>query len=388
MARSACKIAFAAIVVTGISCSLTLGSPAIVPTTEASPGEADTPDLYAGFTQSKEVPFLILHRSGEHIGVTEDPDSSQVTGVVWTSAGDESIVVYSDSNGRPTRSVIGDEVVTYSNYTETSVDIEILHADGSLEAFPALIDVEMLNRITAAFPLTLHAAALALPAPGRSQQQDLLAVGKTALYLLSAATCIVAVPGSLAIPPVGVPLLAVACGGFIMSTLVRVGTALNLDVSQLESALIGWNIGKCALLDPIACTNLIVAEMERRKKLADETLVKAAWPAPVPAPVQPPSAPLGPATLYLDRNYYCRVSPCRESRDVTGFESGTRLPILATTNTGWWQVKIDLSWSNEKACWIGGGIPEGDYTSVEIVQPTNENCGGGGTPEGSSTPSY
>ena len=86
-----------------------------------------------------------------------------------------------------------------------------------------------------------------------------------------------------------------------------------------------------------------------------------------PAPVYDPPTSSAPS-LYLDQNYFCRTEPSTSAPDVTSFEKGARFPILSTTNTGWWLVQIDLSWSSHKSCWIGGGIPEGDFSSIPIVE--------------------
>lgn len=88
-----------------------------------------------------------------------------------------------------------------------------------------------------------------------------------------------------------------------------------------------------------------------------------------PTRVPPTSVPEdASATLYLDQNYFCRVAPNSSAEDVTAFEKGSRFPIIATTNTGWWLVEIHLSWSRHTSCWIGGGIPQGEYSSVDIVK--------------------
>ena len=63
-------------------------------------------EIYAGFTENKAMPFIMIHQSGESLVVTQDNNSSKITGVVWTSADGQSIVIYADSDGYP-KSAVG-----------------------------------------------------------------------------------------------------------------------------------------------------------------------------------------------------------------------------------------------------------------------------------------
>src|SRR5689334_16932594 len=68
-------------------------------------------DLYAGFTENKEIPFVMLHSQGEKLGVMKDSGSSEPTGVTWISSSGEAIVIYTDKNGLPTSLVAGEEII-------------------------------------------------------------------------------------------------------------------------------------------------------------------------------------------------------------------------------------------------------------------------------------
>jgi len=117
---------------------------------------------------------------------------------------------------------------------------------------------------------------------------------------------------------------------------------------------------------PIPSLTIVVTEIPSSTPVPPTSVPPTRVP---PTPVPPTSVPdNASATLYLDQNYFCRVAPNSSAEDVTAFEGGSRFPIIATTNTGWWLVEIHLSWSSHTSCWIGGGIPQGDYSSVDIVK--------------------
>ena len=250
-------------------------------------------EIYAGFTQNKNIPFVMIHRSGESLAVTQDVSATNVTGVVWTSSDGKSIVIYSDSNGRPKSAVVGKDIILYSNYSTDIVDITIIHADGTRELFQSKLDIDLLNKITSFVSPPYNLIAYSIPNPMRPQQLDKWFYIKTSLYILGAASCIKAVPGSLVIPVVGIPLLASACTGFLLETVVRVGNALNLDVGDIQTLNNNLDIGMCAMGSVSDCLNVYVTEAEKQEKISDE--INSNPPLiPTPTPkVFPTRTPLG-----------------------------------------------------------------------------------------------
>lgn len=73
--------------------------------------------------------------------------------------------------------------------------------------------------------------------------------------------------------------------------------------------------------------------------------------------------------LYLDRNSFCRIGPGSDYRDVTAFVAGQRFPIIGQSSNGWWLVQIKIDTSTRTSCWISGNTPEGDYSSVPVINP-------------------
>jgi hypothetical protein len=226
-------------------------------------GTAKTPpDLYAGFTQNPTIPFIMVHQSGETLGVIQEIDTSNITGVVWVSSEGKSIVVHSDGNGMPKSALVGEDIVFYTNYTSDTVDITILHTDGTRETFQAKLDTDLLNRITAFFapPVTMISYSNLGSHP--LLQYDSWTLIRTGLYMTGAAFCIGNVIASFA-EPVALLLLAKACSGFILGTMIRVGSALNLNVADLQTIKDISDILKCSPVDPLSCINAMATELEK-----------------------------------------------------------------------------------------------------------------------------
>lgn len=87
-------------------------------------------------------------------------------------------------------------------------------------------------------------------------------------------------------------------------------------------------------------------------------------PSPTPR-IPPTQTPM----LYLDRDSFCRAGPGTAYGDIIGFFAGQRFPILGRNPNGWWLVQIDIPTSTRTSCWISGNTPEGDYSSVPVINP-------------------
>jgi hypothetical protein len=86
-----------------------------------------------------------------------------------------------------------------------------------------------------------------------------------------------------------------------------------------------------------------------------------------PAPV--PSETAGPALLTLDQNYFCNHGPGRNYTDILDFPARTVLPIIGSNGGGWWLVRIADPRTHHTECWIGGGVPSGDYHALPSPPP-------------------
>ncbi len=232
----------------------TLNSPSISQSPTTAPDKQH--DLYAGFTNDEQIPFVILHESGEQLAVAQDIYSNQKTGVVWSSPGKDSIAIYSDGNGIPTYSVVSNSVIRYTNYTNSTVDITVTNQDGTKEVFRVKYNAELIKKIQARHETSYHLAALA----EFSNQEllypdawDYLDYGFMAIGAVSCAGLIAtANPALLA--------LASTCGGLILDVAIEVMEYNNIDVELLEA--------NSTLIDGIQCLNDTVSEWSSCAKLA------------------------------------------------------------------------------------------------------------------------
>ena len=235
------------------------------------PAPTNEPDfaLYAGFTERKEIPFIILHPSGEKLGVIQDVPSSRNTGVVWISSKGEATVIYTDENGLPITAVIGEDIIQYSNYTESTVDITIVTQDGNRESFQATLDTNLLKKITAFARPSAIPVAYSINNVNPPYQQDLgIAMMKFGLYAFGAAMCIGGIPAT-SVAPILIVYVAEACAGTILTTVTAVG-GIFFDVGWLETINHNLDIAGCMTGNPQDCASLAVTEMENEKKVADK----------------------------------------------------------------------------------------------------------------------
>lgn len=68
--------------------------------------------------------------------------------------------------------------------------------------------------------------------------------------------------------------------------------------------------------------------------------------------------------LYLDQNYYCREQPDRYSEEVWTFSKGETLKVLYTKEN-WYLIEFSDPRTHDTACWIGGGIIQGEEIAIE-----------------------
>lgn len=247
--------------------------PPEAPTTNNEP----LPEFYAGFTQSEEIPFLMVHQNGESLGTIGDTNSP-IEGVVWVSSdGESSMVIYSNDDGLPQSAVVGEDVILYSNYTNSGmVDITILYQDGTSETFQAQLDTELLNKVWSFSSPSFSTVSYSLVSPQQPLSTDGLLLMKQGLYLLGAASCL-----NLVMAPVLPPLAALAlpCAGTLIGGVIMYGNLLNMNVAGLESINSGLNMVKCASAELTACVNVFLNESEKQEKLANQIIAN-----PPPAP--------------------------------------------------------------------------------------------------------
>jgi hypothetical protein len=101
----------------------------------------------------------------------------------------------------------------------------------------------------------------------------------------------------------------------------------------------------------------------------DDTSVPT-LPEPTAAPPTVPSPTFTtslPPMLTLDKNYFCNHGPGTTYTDIVDYPTGTVLPIIGSDGGGWWLVAIADERTHHTECWIGGGIPSGDFSTVPLL---------------------
>lgn len=224
-------------------------------------------EMYAGFTGDSKVPFLILHQSGEKVGITQNINSSNKTGLIWVPTNGESIVIYTNVDGKPKSAVVGEDIILYSNYTNSTVDLSIVHPNGTRDLFRSKIDASLLNKTMSLSTPSYSPIAFSISNPLQAQQQNIWGYIDEGLFALEIATCVgVARAFVLNIPALAA--LAVACHSPLLELKIREGKAENIDVGTLETLQDGLDIYGCYAGKPMDCINKFVRDMAESEQVA------------------------------------------------------------------------------------------------------------------------
>ncbi len=231
--------------------------------------------MYASSTNLSDIPFVLLHESGEKVGLIQGSEE----GIVHTDSNGLSFVIYADNNGLPKTAIVGDKIILYSNYTGTTVDLTIIHSDGRRELVRATLKKDLLNKISALFPMSDSLVSYKLPGQERMKNPIDVDWGKvkTALYILGAGACVYAAYQSAGLITAA---LGEACVGPILETVERVGNLFNMNVGGLaELNEVLSAVGCINFSSALDCASFFASEMERQKETADQ---KAASIPPAP----------------------------------------------------------------------------------------------------------
>jgi len=339
------------------------------PTSIATTTNEPTHDIYAGFTESNSMPFAMLHRSGENLFVTQDINSSTISGVVWNSADGKLLVVYSDSNGRPESVVIGNTIIQYSNYTTNTVDLTIIYPDGTRETLQANLNIDLQNKITAFSPASYELASYAKSTPRQSQQW--LNYMKAGLFALGTASCVVTIYAPMY--PLLLAPLAEACAGSLLTAVILAGNVANLDMADLQTFSDNWDIYMCNQgMDITACLSVLVTEAEKRKAEADTIKSNPPLPPATATPI-PTNTPLSVSSL---RGTVLELSSCRYGPGSPylykyGLYAGTRMEIIGRDADGDWLNIQGIGGHNP--CWIAAKLMkvDGDVMGLPDAYPVS-----------------
>lgn len=222
-------------------------------------------------TDDKTYPVLAVGKNGEQlIAITDSTlsgNASTVTGAVWFSSEDESFVLFNGKDGLPEKVVIGELTIILFNYTDSSVDVGIIGANGETETLKNIsLDAEILSELKALQSKTFTpsgANKLAIPASA-SEVTNMEAILEIASFGLELAGCVASVAALTAVT-FGAVLVALAlpCGTLLIDTVITLTKNEDtLFASAFASANMGGTSKDCisgTLIERrLACAALII----------------------------------------------------------------------------------------------------------------------------------
>ncbi len=335
----------------------------------SEPMSEESHEIYAGPTGNPAMPFIIIHQSGENLILIQDINSSNVTGSVWNSADGQSVVIYTDSNGLPTSTIIGEDVILYSNYTNTTVDVTVFQENGTSETFQVEIDTNLLNKITSRVDPSDMFVSLSRTNSQQDQRNKWFWI-KSGMYMLGVVGCtagVLTMTQGMALP--ALYTLATICSGTILNTVAETGKLLNIDVGSLESANKISSIKSCAtatgMWDIKECVDLLISDAEEQEKIAALNLSNPNYSGLQQGTIQFGNAPAAPSpgVYAIGKEYSMPLS-----------EWSTQLDYIEVLDNGNLLV-VNLWTNNHKECAYQGDCdvycPEENDDENAIMQLSN-----------------
>ena len=210
---------------------------------ENDPANALFQGIAVSETDDPMVPLVAVHEDGDRAALLSNADQDNIRGAVYTS-GDQSLVVYVDSTGRPKRAFSEGHVFIYGNYEADSVDVAVVNPDG---------EMEITRSIGIETPLpTLeqyNAASEDLGAEGFSHPSAQFAA-TTLTFAGCAAGAASGTEAALASAVCDAPLVDV----------VSSYSESDHDAVEASSAAIGMGASDCSGSEPAECASLLAEQ--------------------------------------------------------------------------------------------------------------------------------
>lgn len=225
--------------------------------------------LYRGLAVSEvedsTIRVVAAHKNGTLLAGFSSKRDGVIDGATLRLANGGEITVWAGLDGRPSQVVVGEHIILYENWTDSTVDIAVLAPDGSIH----------IRKAVSIGGNELEISAL---------DQGLAAVSSTSSYsnaaqamslVLSAVACGSSIPTT--VTGLGIALFAVACGSFVLEfAAFTSGSTIDGEKMALASfdafeiALqCGQGLSKCATV-----ISLILLEMgaQHIAKILDEAV--------------------------------------------------------------------------------------------------------------------
>jgi hypothetical protein len=222
----------------------------------------DQHDFIVLSTEEERFPVVALGSGGQVLAplLVEGDELSpeNVQGAVWEGGNDseENIVVTTGEDGLPAAMQVGEYVVLFADYTETTVSLALFQGDEliSLVADVAL-DAELLARyqelLSSSTQASSGTASLLSVIPPRAES-SLGRMFEMVGLMINLGAC----TASLAFPPTAW-LTITACGSALL-TAVTTFTGEDLNIFGAEVPLILVDAVGCLAGEPIACASTII----------------------------------------------------------------------------------------------------------------------------------
>jgi hypothetical protein len=171
---------------------------------------------------------------------------------------------------------VGGDIVHYTNYTDSTVDLRIIHPDGTQELLRAQLNTSLINRTAFSQPFGYSFAGYTLKEPEQQYTWQLIDDG---LFAMEIGACV----GAGSVFALNIPalvVLAAACHSPILELKIREGKAENIDVGTLEAIQDGLDLYGCYSGAVIDCVNKFVGDMADAEAEANQKVANLP-PAPV-----------------------------------------------------------------------------------------------------------
>ncbi len=226
-------------------------------------GDDDTPSLTSCGTASTSSGTEVMIGDTDGNVMTVNSDDSSVT---WTLPNSESgelggFVMYYDSDGYPTRTVIGDTYIIYNNWdtTNNTVDIAFINSDGEITIQRTIeVDADSMSEIA-----TLFSAMNAQIVAGKSIASQLGSALKYGGILANAGLCGAAIYAATSSAGLLSWTVAGACASTTLTvTLYFAGDELQDAGQGVDVVLSAIDVYQCTQGDTNACAQATASAAE------------------------------------------------------------------------------------------------------------------------------
>lgn len=224
--------------------------------------------LYGTLTGNETYPAIFLHERGESLIIIDEPGTDRIRGVIFSSPKTPTAVIYVNEKGLPDTAIFGENILIYSNYTDTTVDVTVISPDGTVAENPGLeYETELLGYMDISkIPSTNNISWKTMTT------KDLFWYLKLGAIVVSVFACLKA---TILVAPVG--LLCLSAILKIAPEWLKAEDPNNPLVQPLEKAGTALDVYQCYEADLDSCKDLVVEGAEKSTVEAEQIYEKQKW---------------------------------------------------------------------------------------------------------------